>query len=119
MSLTSHDRDSAPVLQLFAENWKTYVLSIYSLFALILLFMARYLWTAYGSSLRKIPGPFPAKFTRLYLFRQSMKGNAHTLYLDLHREYGKIVRIGPNKVSISDPEMIPLIYGITSKYNKV
>ena len=48
-----------------------------------------------------------------------MKGNAHTLYIDLQRRYGKIVRVGPKKVAISDPETIPIIYGISSKYNKV
>ena len=48
-----------------------------------------------------------------------MKGGAHTIYTDLHCRYGKIVRVAPNKVSISDPEIIPVVYGISSKYNKV
>ena len=87
--------------------------------AALIIYSASLFWTAYVSALRSIPGPPGARFSRLWLFRQSMKGNAHTLYTDLHRRYGKIVRVGPNKVSISDSEMIPVIYGISSKYNKV
>ena len=33
-------------------------------------------------------------------------------------QYGTMVRVGPNKVSISDPEVIPIIYNIGSKYTK-
>jgi hypothetical protein len=107
------NKGSASLLDHFTEHWQALAL------VAPLFYIAFVLWTVYGSNLRKLPGPFIARFTRMYLFSQSLKGNAHSLYLDLHRKHGKIVRIGPNIVSISDPEMIPIIYGISSKYNKV
>ncbi|PVH68975.1 cytochrome P450 [Cadophora sp. DSE1049] len=39
-------------------------------------------------------------------------------YRALHDKYGPIVRVGPNHVSVSDPAMIPIIYGISSKFTK-
>lgn len=30
---------------------------------------------------------------------------------DLHKKYGKVVRIQPNHVSIADDSAIPIIYG--------
>lgn len=102
------------LLLLLSNHWK-----VFFVVTALIIYGAFLLWTGYGPALRSIPGPATARFTRLWLFRQSMKGNAHTLYTDLHRRYGKIVRVGPQKVTISDPETIPLIYGISSKYNKV
>jgi hypothetical protein len=48
-----------------------------------------------------------------------LKGDNHLLYCSLHSKYGDIVRVGPNKLSISDPAMIPIIYGIGSGFRKV
>ncbi|KAK3714140.1 hypothetical protein LTR37_007942 [Vermiconidia calcicola] len=39
-------------------------------------------------------------------------------YLALHKEYGDLVRIGPNCVSICKPDLIPTIYGIGKGYVK-
>lgn len=119
MSSINFDRVPDSVTRLYTGYWKTGTLPALLICALVLLWTARLLWTGYGSDLRTIPGPFAAKFTRLYLFRQTLMGNAHTFYPDLHRQYGKIVRVAPNKVSISDAETIPAIYGISSKYYKV
>ena len=38
--------------------------------------------------LRGIPGPFIARFTRLWLLRQYIKGNYHKTNIELHKEYG-------------------------------
>ncbi|KAH8666053.1 cytochrome P450 [Tricladium varicosporioides] len=46
------------------------------------------------------------------------KGNAPQTYRELHKKYGPIVRTGPNHVSVSDPEMIPVIYGTGSNFRK-
>ncbi|KAH9205669.1 putative P450 monooxygenase [Leptodontidium sp. 2 PMI_412] len=43
---------------------------------------------------------------------------APAVYLDLHEKYGPIVRTGPNTVSLSDPLVIPTIYGISSSFLK-
>ncbi|PVH70745.1 cytochrome P450 [Cadophora sp. DSE1049] len=47
-----------------------------------------------------------------------VKGDSPANYLKIHQKYGKIVRVGPNHVSVSDPSMIPVIYGIGSKFLK-
>ena len=80
------------------------------------------IWTlsvVFKPSLRKVPGPWTASLSRLYLAFHGAQADGHTLYRDLHRKYGKIVRVGPNKVSVADPAMIPTIYGISSQYKKV
>lgn len=39
--------------------------------------------------------------------------------LKLHHKYGSAVRIGPNIVSISDPDAIDKIYGVKADFLKV
>lgn len=48
-----------------------------------------------------------------------MNGDSPQNYRKLHDKYGKIVRVGPNHVSVSDSAEIPKIYGVGSKYLKV
>jgi hypothetical protein len=74
---------------------------------------------AYRSSLRKIPGPAIAPWTRLWRVKLVWDGNAPWKYIQLHDKYGPVVRTGPNSVDISDPNAIPIIYGVTSKFTKV
>lgn len=91
----------------------------------------------YATSLRKVPGPFFASFTRLWKLRKTLKGDFERTNIDLHRRYGElqraqqnettltlysgpIVRIGPNEVSIDDPEeSLSAIYGHGTKFIKV
>ncbi|KAL6854541.1 cytochrome P450 [Trichoderma novae-zelandiae] len=69
-------------------------------------------YRAFFHPLRKFPGPFLARFSRLYAMSkmvQSRKG-----YEDvqkLHLEYGDIVRVGPRELSINRPSAIRAIYG--------
>ncbi|KAH8652879.1 putative P450 monooxygenase [Ilyonectria robusta] len=46
------------------------------------------------------------------------RGTAHIEYRQLHKKYGNIVRTAPRVVDISDPDAIPIIYGISSKFIK-
>lgn len=39
-------------------------------------------------------------------------------HLKLHEQYGPLVRVGPNHVSISDASCIPVLYGINNKFWK-
>ena len=65
-----------------------------------------------------IPGPFLAKHTRTWLAFTSLKGRLVVDTHKVHEKYGKIVRLQPNFVSVSDDAAIPLIYGHRSKLNK-
>ncbi|KAL0465452.1 benzoate 4-monooxygenase [Neurospora intermedia] len=63
------------------------------------------------SALRKIPSPFPAQFTDLWLLSVCRRGNRYQRVDELHKKLGPVVRIQPNHVSICDDAAIPTIYG--------
>ncbi|KAL2203291.1 cytochrome P450 [Sarocladium strictum] len=68
--------------------------------------------------LSKIPGPFAAKFTDYWRFHsQNRPGHAEKL-VSLHEKHGKLVRIGPNHVSVSDPAAIPIVYSTNPTWHK-
>lgn len=111
--------EPATILQSFkdvaARSMVLYVLGI----AIVGVFVARYLYNLFRPGLRNVPGPLFAHLTSLYRIKLVWKGGAVENYSNLHRKYGSIVRTGSNHVSVSDPAMIPLIYGISSKFKKV
>ncbi|KAJ5788309.1 Cytochrome P450 oxidoreductase [Penicillium paradoxum] len=72
----------------------------------------------YLTPLRKVPGPFFASWTRLPRFFAVLRGKPHEWELDLHRKYGKIVRTGPDLVSVGDPAAINVIYNANDKFKK-
>ncbi|KAG5765521.1 hypothetical protein H9Q72_006408 [Fusarium xylarioides] len=73
----------------------------------------------FRAGLRYIPGPWLARYTGLYRLSLVYKGDSPRQYQLLHERYGPIVRTGPSHVSISDPAMIPVIYGIGKNFQKV
>lgn len=72
------------------------------------------LYIRFYSSLAKVPGPFWASLSRWWLVFFSDKGNMHRLYPRLHEKYGKLVRVGPNEVSVADLDAIQMIYGMAA-----
>jgi cytochrome P450 len=68
--------------------------------------------------LRNIPGPFLARFSRLWMVYHARRGDMHTTMIALHKKHGKLVRTGPSEVSISDPGALKTIYGAGSKFRK-
>lgn len=91
----------------------------FSILGLLCLVVLRTLQIAYRRGIRRVPGPWPAKFSILYRISMVIKGKAVEEYLEIHRRYGSIVRVGPRHVSINDPSAIQQIYGISSKFRKV
>lgn len=69
--------------------------------------------------LRGVPGPFLAAFSNLPRVAWILSNRAHDIHINLHRKYGKLVRFGPNMVSVGDPAEIPNLYGFTGKFAKV
>jgi len=65
---------------------------------LVKIFVAGYafyiiLWLVYIlflSNLRKVPGPFLAKLTRLWEVKKVITGNIHGIMIDLHKIHGTI-----------------------------
>ncbi|KAI1777293.1 cytochrome P450 [Hypoxylon cercidicola] len=63
------------------------------------------------SKLSKAPGPILAGCSDLWRAYQQYKGRLREKILDLHAQHGPIVRYGVRSISISDPEVIAVVYG--------
>jgi hypothetical protein len=51
---------------------------------------------------RSIPGPFIARFTKLWTLYQVFKGDYEVTAAKLHRKYGPIVRVQPGQYIVHD-----------------
>ncbi|KAF2970089.1 hypothetical protein GQX73_g3438 [Xylaria multiplex] len=70
------------------------------------------------SPLASFPGPLAAKFTKVWRAYGMYKGTWHRDIVDLHRKYGPVVRIGPNELSVGDPEAFRQIYRVSKAFPK-
>lgn len=61
--------------------------------------------------LSKFPGPVAASITGWWRNKKYNDGNWHKDIVDLHRQYGHIVRIAPNELSIVDEHAMKMLYG--------
>ena len=94
----------------------------------------------YNTPLRQIPGPYLASFTRLWKVSTILTTRQEVVMMQLHKRHGnylspqvafrkhqtsdigvflgRLVRIGPNEISVADPEALKVIYGASSKFRK-
>lgn len=70
----------------FDVSWRL-AICLLPFFVIIL----RAIYQAYFTTLRDIPGPWQARFTRLWLLNAISSRSFHTINLDLHRKYGTLV----------------------------
>lgn len=61
--------------------------------------------------LSTFPGPFWAKISGLWRSKRYYAGTWHEDILALHREFGRVVRVAPNELSIVDENALKLLYG--------
>ncbi len=73
---------------------------------------------AFSGPLGKIPGPSSARLSRLWMVKHSWDGDMHRKMHELHRKNGKIIRTGPNEVSVSDLSASKKIYGAGARFRK-
>ncbi|EUC61057.1 cytochrome P450 family monooxygenase [Rhizoctonia solani AG-3 Rhs1AP] len=59
---------------------------------------------------RRFSGPWPASFTNAWMSSVVKSGKSGEALLELHKQYGTFVRIGPNHISIADPEALEAVY---------
>jgi hypothetical protein len=88
-------------------------MSYYSVVAFAaLLFLSLLLYRSISSwyRLRHIPGPPLASISNLQRAWWVKTGRAHLYHQQVHRKYGHVVRTGPNMVSISNPDDVPVVY---------
>ena len=95
----------------------TFVLILLGLLLALITF--RTIYRAYFTSLRDIPGPWLAKFTRFWLARAIYSRKYHIVNAELHHKWGPIVRIAPNEYSIDDPDAAQVIYRSKDQLDKV
>ncbi|KAK1985262.1 cytochrome P450 4A10 [Colletotrichum cereale] len=93
-------------------------LSIALLPSLVLYSLFQCIYKVFFHPLRHIPGPFFAKFTRLWLFYHDFGGNPHKHIRELHQRLGPLVRISPNEVSINDVRANKWLYSQSSPWVK-
>lgn len=78
---------------------------------LCLFLLASYLlYNRYGRGLHRFNGPFLGSISSGWRIWDVWRRGDQTPYLYLHRKYGPIVRIGPNRLSFQDPAAIKDIY---------
>ncbi|KDQ28680.1 hypothetical protein PLEOSDRAFT_175903 [Pleurotus ostreatus PC15] len=58
-----------------------------------------------------IPGPILARWTPLWLAYQARRGRRYQVVDELHKRYGRFVRIAPNHISVADKDALPIVYG--------
>lgn len=60
--------------------------------------------------LSKVPGPWIASVSRLWVIYRLAKGDMDQVQRNLHARYGPLIRIAPNEVACADPHAIKQIY---------
>ncbi len=76
-------------------------------------------WWLFRSPLKGIPGPFMAKLTNIWRLFFVTRKQFHRVLMDMHKQYGSVVRIGPNVLSLSDPQWIRIVYSTRGDFEKV
>lgn len=84
----------------------------------LLLTAGHLLYNKYGRGLNSIPGPWLASFSHLWRLFLARTRRFEAAHIKLHQQYGGVVRLGPNMVSITDWEAIKKIYAPNSGYVK-
>ena len=80
--------------------------------ALLVTLLASVAWMLYRYvRLAHVPGPFWSRWTDVPRLRWAWSERIHEHHIALHRQYGDVVRVGPNCVSIGSPLAIPAVYG--------
>jgi hypothetical protein len=76
------------------------------------------IYRLFFNPLNKIPGPYFARLSKFNTVFRNSKLDGHHQLQQLHQKYGKFVRIGPNDISVTDPEGGPVISAPNSKCTK-
>ncbi|UPX12095.1 uncharacterized protein EKO05_0002667 [Ascochyta rabiei] len=80
--------------------------------------VVQYIVTYLNSPLKKIPGPFLAKFSNIWRFYNHYSQTHIETQKELHERYGDVVRLGPNTVSVTDASLLKTIYSTRGTFLK-
>jgi hypothetical protein len=56
---------------------------------LLVLWIVPFIYNVLFSPMRKVPGPFWARITKLWEFYAVLRGRSHEDYISLHNKYGE------------------------------
>ncbi|KAK9425291.1 putative Cytochrome P450 [Seiridium unicorne] len=68
--------------------------------------------------LRHIPGPFFASVSSAWMVKKALSGRFHEHLKSVSEQYGSLVRIGPNELLSTDPEILRMMSAARSSYTK-
>jgi len=77
------------------------------------------LYHLYLNGLSHIPGPTIAKLSNWWKISAAWHEEMPRRNVELHRKYGPLVSIGPNMISVDDPEAHSIIYSFKPIWKKV
>jgi tryprostatin B 6-hydroxylase len=75
-------------------------------------------WRALFNPLNRFPGPWMARISKFYMSYLLRNMDCYYVVADLHAKYGPYVRLGPNDLSIVDPDAMALAYGPNATVTK-
>ncbi|KAI0904509.1 cytochrome P450 [Ustulina deusta] len=91
----------------------------YAVLGLVILAATSYVaYQTIFSPLARVPGPFLAKLSQLYLVYLELSGQAHRMLMKLHEKHGHVVRTGPTTLSIAEPTAFYEMYRAGNKFVK-
>lgn len=86
------------------------LISVKAMLAVVALAIVPLVYFVIPDPLRHVPGPYHAKFSSLFINIICYFGIEGRVLRHYHQKYGKVMRIAPNSISISDPAAILDIY---------
>lgn len=76
------------------------------------------IWRLFLNPLNDLPGPYWARLGNLYMSANFKNSDAYYKLQEMHQKYGRIVRVGSNDLSITDPTIMDAVYGRSAKCTK-
>lgn len=66
-------------------------------------------WWLFRSPLKGVPGPFLARLRNIWRLVLVARKQFHTVLTGMHKQYSSVVRMGPNVLSLSNPQWIKIV----------
>ncbi|KAH8174458.1 cytochrome p450 domain-containing protein [Sarocladium implicatum] len=79
---------------------------------------AKLAYELFFSPLSAFPGPFVSKITDGWRAYLATRGKVDQNQLAWHRRWGTAVRVGPNTISLNDPDLIKTVYASKNAWRK-
>ncbi|SMR55307.1 unnamed protein product [Zymoseptoria tritici ST99CH_1E4] len=92
--------------------------TVKAIISVLVLIIGIIIYRLYFHSLSNIPGPRLAGFSNIWHAYHARNGRMLKLGKDLHKQYGRMVRVGPNEVWLDSKEAFLKIYSATQGYPK-